>query len=105
MKFWLLISLISVCIVANRAAVARGTYKDPRYPGKCVVGDLIVSPGEEATHPFSRCGRMLCGSEGSVVFHTCGAIGAPSGYKLGDPIEPTAPYPTCCKRHFIPIDN
>ncbi|XP_065363505.1 uncharacterized protein LOC135956834 [Calliphora vicina] len=102
MKFLLLISLICGLIITNRAAEMRGNYADPKHPGKCVVKGVVLSPGE---HPYSRCGRMLCGESGAVVFHTCGAILPPEGHKLGEPIHPTAPYPKCCEKHYIPIEK
>ncbi|XP_065370541.1 uncharacterized protein LOC135962504 [Calliphora vicina] len=102
MKFLLFITLICVLVVANRAAVGRGIYKDPAHPGKCVVDGSILSPGEEATHK-SHCYRMICGNDGMVTFHTCGVAAPPPGFKLGDPIMPTEPYPNCCRKAFIPI--
>ncbi|KAM7361518.1 uncharacterized protein ACRADG_012510 [Cochliomyia hominivorax] len=103
MRIFLLITTICGLIVAGLAAESRGVYKDPRYPDKCVVGDLVVSPGEEVKHPFASCGRMLCGHGGSVVFQTCGIDIPPDGYELGDPLEPFAPYPKCCDKEYIPI--
>ncbi|XP_023298476.2 uncharacterized protein LOC111680989 [Lucilia cuprina] len=102
MKLFLIIGLICGLIIANKAAVMQGNYADPKHPGKCVYHDMILSPGE---HPYSKCGRMLCGETGWIVFHTCGAILPPDGHKLGKPIYPDAKYPKCCEKHYIPIEE
>ncbi|KAM7360658.1 uncharacterized protein ACRADG_006721 isoform 2-T2 [Cochliomyia hominivorax] len=103
MKFLLIINIILGLICLNRAAEMSGFFKDPKHPGKCVVDGIIMSPGEEVLNPKGECSRVFCGEESYAVIQTCGVFVPPKGYKLGEPIEPNAPYPKCCKSHFIPI--
>ncbi|TMW44729.1 hypothetical protein DOY81_010191, partial [Sarcophaga bullata] len=86
----------------NMASVAMGVYKDPKYPGKCVIGDKILSNGEQAQVP-KQCARMLCRPDSWVKFQYCSPIKPPPGYKLGEPSMLQANYPDCCTRPFIPI--
>ncbi|KAM7342340.1 uncharacterized protein ACRADG_009803 isoform 1-T1 [Cochliomyia hominivorax] len=114
MKFLLLISSICALVITSKAAVARGFFGDPGHPGKCVIENIILSPGEVAQFPKSPapiqnsiipigCGRIICYHATEVEFHTCGLVLPPPGYKLGEPVTPTADYPKCCKRAFVPI--
>ncbi|KAM7361439.1 uncharacterized protein ACRADG_011951 [Cochliomyia hominivorax] len=103
MKTLLLITIICGLIMAGLAKESRGVYRDERYPGKCVIGNLVAYPGQIGKHPFSSCGRMLCGHGGLVVFQTCDTQKPPYGYELGDVLEPYAPFPKCCEMEYILI--
>ncbi|KAM7360657.1 uncharacterized protein ACRADG_006721 isoform 1-T1 [Cochliomyia hominivorax] len=105
MKLLFFINLIFTFLFLHEAAVSRGVHKDPDHPGKCVINDIIMSPGEIVLNPFNKCRRMICGANSWVVIHTCGAILPPKGYKLGEPLDATAPYPKCCERHYISIEE
>ncbi|KAM7342341.1 uncharacterized protein ACRADG_009803 isoform 2-T2 [Cochliomyia hominivorax] len=102
MKFLILTHLIFALVIASQAAIHRGLYQDPAHPGKCVMDGKILSPGEHDQNP-EGCGRRICGSGSMVEFHSCSVEVPPIGYKLGDPIMPTEPYPDCCRKAFIPI--
>ncbi|KAI8127334.1 uncharacterized protein LOC111687592 [Lucilia cuprina] len=102
MKFLLFINIICVLVVANRAAMARGIFKDPEHPGKCVVEGLILSPGETAKYPHG-CAIMTCYDDGLVIFYGCGSMQPPPGYVMGGLSNPSAPYPKCCRRPLILI--
>ncbi|XP_052854087.1 uncharacterized protein LOC128263239 [Drosophila gunungcola] len=100
---------IGVCLVVavllvseSEAAVARGIFKDPAHPGKCVLKGLILEAGQSARNPKS-CERILCGENSTVEIHTCGAYGLPPGKKFGKYKTPNADYPTCCEREIINV--
>ncbi|XP_013106843.1 uncharacterized protein LOC106086644 [Stomoxys calcitrans] len=102
MNCHILINILFVCIALTTGAVFRGIYKDSDHPDKCVMKniDLVLSPGEEARHP-DNCIRLMCHENNLLIGHSCGSIGPPNGCVLGKALEPTAPYPACCKREFI----
>lgn len=53
--------VVAVILVSGtEAAVARGIFKDPAHPGKCVIDGLVLNAGQVARHP-KRCERILCG--------------------------------------------
>ncbi|KAI8127342.1 hypothetical protein CVS40_3104 [Lucilia cuprina] len=100
MKLFLIINLIAVLLTNCLAAVSWGLQKDLNHPGKCVTGDIILAAGEQASIP-GRCEQVVCHEESYATFFSCGVIGVPPGYVLGDPIEPDAGYPKCCARKIV----
>ncbi|KAM7359445.1 uncharacterized protein ACRADG_012705 [Cochliomyia hominivorax] len=105
MKSVLFINLIFALLILNMATVMRGVFKNPDYPGKCFIHDKIMSPGEIIPDPSSECGRIICNENSWIVVQTCGTMKPPKGYKLGDPFDAAAPYPKCCRKHFVPIEE
>ncbi|KAM8717290.1 hypothetical protein ACLKA7_004056 [Drosophila subpalustris] len=100
-----LLLLAALLLPKSEAALARGIFKDPAHPGKCVVKpNLILSPGESARYPDMDCARIMCGQNSHATISTCGAQGAPPGYAMGEPKYPNADYPKCCERDVI-INN
>ncbi|XP_011290794.1 uncharacterized protein LOC101896276 [Musca domestica] len=102
---WLFLSQIALlCTSLSMAAVARGFYKDPAHPNKCVIKEmnLILSPGDLVPHPTPGiCVRVECLKDSLAVFYSCGVIGAPDGCIVGPPLNATAPYPLCCSKPII----
>ncbi|KAM7343154.1 U-scoloptoxin(16)-Ssd1a-like [Cochliomyia hominivorax] len=97
------LSLILLFVTEIWSATSVGEFKDPDHPGKCVIYDQILSPGETIQTP-GECEQVLCHEKSHVSFLGCGAIGVPPGYKLGDRVAPDADYPACCDRHFLKDD-
>ncbi|KAH8419481.1 hypothetical protein KR222_008396 [Zaprionus bogoriensis] len=97
-----LVALMVLLLPHTEAAVARGLFKDAKYPGKCVVkANLILSPGESAKYPDMECARVTCEDDSYAQILTCGVEAPPPGCKLGEPKFPGADYPKCCSRHII----
>ncbi|XP_011212782.2 uncharacterized protein LOC105232700 [Bactrocera dorsalis] len=109
--------VICFCLLSlSQAAVYSERYfKDPAHPGKCVVKDKVVSPGQSIKHPVMACAQFTCdNAQGLATIETCDPVSAlPSPLSMikydprdkptcswGDFINTNAPYPECCKRHF-----
>ncbi|XP_075161862.1 uncharacterized protein LOC142234579 [Haematobia irritans] len=81
-----------VSSVAGQESV--GIFSDPAHPGKCVLGDVILSPGQEATLK-GQCEIFMCGNaEGWATIQGCGVMSV-QGCTMGDSLYPEESYPKC----------
>ncbi|XP_018790009.1 PREDICTED: uncharacterized protein LOC108969627 [Bactrocera latifrons] len=109
--------VICFCLLSlSQAAVYSERYfKDPAHPGKCVIKEKVVSPGQSIKHPVMACAQFTCdNAQGLATIETCDPVSAlPSPFSMikydprdkptcswGDFINTNAPYPECCKRHI-----
>lgn len=61
MKLILYLTTVSLGICFTNADVyTQKYYRDERYPGKCVVEDKILSPGQSIKHPEMTCAKVTC---------------------------------------------
>ncbi|XP_013116913.1 uncharacterized protein LOC106094256 [Stomoxys calcitrans] len=100
MKFIGLFVILALCAVSF-ASIRSGNFTHPDHPGKCVYGNLILSPGE-AGYPDDKCVRVLCFKEnGYGKVHGCGAMAVEPPCVFGDYVNRNAQYPDCCEKHVI----
>ncbi|XP_037812209.1 uncharacterized protein LOC119603974 [Lucilia sericata] len=104
MKFELLVlSLIFVRLTLKAkvsAEVTIGTYADPSHPGQCVLQQLVLSPGAVAKHP-EMCAKITCHDNSKASIVTCATMIPPEGCTVGEPVDPEANYPNCCRKKII----
>ncbi|XP_011294424.1 uncharacterized protein LOC101895966 [Musca domestica] len=77
-------------------------FKSYDHPGKCVFGDLVLSPGEEG-QPKGSCLRLVCQQRdglGTLKLCNNGSAVKPR-CRLGALINPNGVYPACCERQVI----
>ncbi|XP_059222825.1 uncharacterized protein LOC131996820 [Stomoxys calcitrans] len=104
MRFLIAICLILCMVAVSWAAEARGVFRNTAYPGKCYMSSsLILSKGEVAKNPNIPCGGIRCEEKGVAVLQTC-PIASFAGYKQGDFVNTSKPYPACCKRQLIKLN-
>ncbi|XP_075144530.1 uncharacterized protein LOC142219426 [Haematobia irritans] len=100
MKIVSIASLIAILVSSTTAQVSRGVFSDPAHPGKCVIDNLILSPGQEGS-VRGQCELIMCNNEnGLATMHGCGAMHI-QGCELGDSLYPNELYPKCCERQVI----
>ncbi|XP_034475311.1 U-scoloptoxin(16)-Ssd1a-like [Drosophila innubila] len=98
----ILLLLAALLLPHSEAALARGIFKDPAHPGKCVVKpNLILSSGQSARYPDMDCARIMCEQDSHATISTCGVEAAPPGCRMSQPKYPNADYPKCCKRNIV----
>uniref|UniRef100_A0A1B0BPG3 Single domain-containing protein n=1 Tax=Glossina palpalis gambiensis TaxID=67801 RepID=A0A1B0BPG3_9MUSC len=95
MHFKLLLLMLFAWFGVAFSSIATGTYKDTRYPGKCVINDnLVLNPGEERQE-LGTCSLIKCLKNGHVVFTGCNIQTIPSGCKYLGYKHPFAVFPDC----------
>ena len=106
MKTFFYLSLLLGLVAVTLASVSVGNFSDPKHPGKCVLkSDLVLSPGKHK-NPSVDCGALLCSSDGTVQFQSCGvkSVAVP-GCTLGGYADVSLNYPECCQQKLVCPNN
>ncbi|KAL7741246.1 hypothetical protein ACLKA6_015132 [Drosophila palustris] len=92
-----IICLLAIFLSSSKVFgwTAVGFYKNPAYPGKCVIdADTILDEGQAILQ--AGCVKAHCGSLGVVDFFGCGKKIVGPSCTIGEIKYPDAEYPKCC---------
>ncbi|XP_055913356.1 uncharacterized protein LOC129946995 [Eupeodes corollae] len=96
----LLLVVILCSFRANAMNVKIFMAKDPRNPGMCTIGNMVVKVGSAIRNPNGKCESLTCHENGQVSTMTCVQSGMRDGCVMGKVINPNAMYPECCNREI-----